>query len=53
MDQEGEVFGLGVEAEDFAVVVEELLLAGNFAAAEGLFHEFLHFVVTGTGDFHL
>jgi len=52
VDQEGEVFGLGVEAEHFAVVIKELLLAGNFAAAERLFHEFLHFVVTGTGNLH-
>lgn len=52
MDQEGKVFGNGVEAENFAVVVKELLLASNFATPEGLLHKFFHFVVAGTGNLH-
>lgn len=35
-----------IESEDFAIVVEELLLRGDSSTSEGLLHEFLHFAIS-------
>jgi hypothetical protein len=53
VDYVGQVIGLAEEAEDFAIVIEELFLAGDLATAEGLLHVLLHLVVAGAGDLDL
>jgi len=53
VNNEGEVFALGEEAEDLAIVVEELLLGSNLAATEGLLEELLHLVIALGGNFLL
>jgi len=35
-----------IESEDFAIIVEELLLRGDSSTSEGLLHEFLHFTIS-------
>ena len=50
VDNEGQVFGSSEEAEDLSVVVQELLLGGDFTATEGLFEELLHLTVTLGGN---
>ena len=46
VDNVWEVLAAGEEAEDTSIVVEELLLGGNFAATEGLLEELLHLWVS-------
>ena len=46
VDNVGDVLGFGEEAEDLAIVVEELLLASHLATTETLLHEVTHFRVT-------
>ena len=43
VDNEGKVIALGEEAEHLTVVIQELLLRFNFAAAEALLHVVSHF----------
>ena len=50
VDNVWEVVATGEEAEDFPVVVEELLLGGNFATTEGLLEELLHLWVSLRGN---
>lgn len=50
VDNVWEVIASGEEAEDFPVVVEELLLGGNFATTEGLLEELLHLWVSLRGN---
>jgi hypothetical protein len=49
---EGKVFTAAEEAENFAVIVEELLPGGDFTTtgSEGLLHVFLHVIVTWAGN---
>jgi hypothetical protein len=53
VNDERKVLADAEEAEHFAVVVEELLLRGDAATSERLFHEFLKVIVLGTGSFDL
>lgn len=46
LNDKGQVFRLTEESEHLAVMIEELLLAGNFTTSESLFHVLLHFIVT-------
>lgn len=50
LEDERKIFRLAEEAEHFAVVIKELLLASNFATAKGLLHVLLHLVVTWAGN---
>jgi len=50
VDNVWEVLATGEEAEDTSVVVEELLLGGNFATTEGLLEELLHLWVSLRGN---
>ena len=49
VDDVGEVVTAGEETENLAIVIEELLLGGNFAATEGLLHEVSHLGVLDQG----
>jgi hypothetical protein len=53
LEDKGEILRLTEESEDFAVVIEELLLAGNLATTEGLLHVLLHLVITWAGNLDL
>lgn len=46
VNDEGESVPAGIESEDLAVAVEELLLRRDATATEGLFHELLQFSVS-------
>jgi len=46
VDDVWEVVGAGEEPENTSIVIEELLLGGNFAATEGLLEELLHLWVS-------
>jgi len=46
VDDERQVVVLAEEAKNLAVLVQELLLAGNFATAKSLLHILLHLIVT-------
>jgi len=52
VDNERQVVALAEEAKNLAVLVQELLLAGNFATTKSLFHVLLHLIVSrsGVGD---
>jgi len=43
------IFAVSIEAQNLAILVKELLLAGYLTTTQGLFHVFLHFVVTWAG----
>jgi hypothetical protein len=49
VDDVGEVVTAGEETKNLAIVIEELLLGGNFAATEGLLHEMSHLGVLDQG----
>ena len=51
LENEGKTLWLTEESEDITVVIEELLLTGNFATTECLFRVLFRLVVRGTGDF--
>jgi hypothetical protein len=53
LENKGEILRLTEESEDFAVVIEELLLAGNLATTKSLLHVLLHLVVTWAGNLDL
>ena len=55
MHQVGEVLVLDVEAENFAVVIQELFLRSYLSTTEALFHEVSHLRVVnaGQGDLRL
>lgn len=50
VDDEGQVFTSGVETENLTIVVQELLLGGNLATAEGLLEELHHLAITVGGN---
>ena len=48
IDNERQVLAHAEEAKHLAVLIEELLLAGYFAATERFFHEFFKVILGGT-----
>jgi len=46
VDDKWKFFGVTEESQNFAIVVEELLLAWNFATTKSFLHVFLHLVIT-------
>lgn len=53
VDNVWEIIAFGEEAEDFTVVVQELLLGWNFTTAKGLLLVFAEFAIVGTGNLDL
>jgi len=47
------VFAVSIEAQNLAILVKELLLAGYLTTTQGLFHVLLHLVVTWAGLWNL
>ena len=50
---EGQILAARVEAQDLAVIVQELLLGRDLSASKTLFEEFLHFSVSLGRNFFL
>lgn len=49
LDDEGQILRSAEEAEDFAVIVKELLLAGDLTTTKSLLHVLFHIVIAWAG----